>query len=218
LENIKLHVDLDTKKSKGFAFISYRRSEDAKRALTQVNGKEIAGRQVKVGVVNEVVKQEVSMFGDLDDDDGRGVKLNVSARVALMEKLQRPSPTPIAPVAPVKPPPTPISPPPLNLPKVSPSPCVHLTNLFDPATETDPEWDQEIKNDTMDECNKFGPVVHIFVDKSSKGDVYLKFASIAAAENAINTMDKRWFASRMVTAEFVPEKQYYTRFPEARNK
>ena len=61
-------------------------------------------------------------------------------------------------------------------------------------------------------------MVHIFVDKDSDGDVYMKFGSIPAAQNAINALHKRWFAGRLATAEFVPEKQYYANFPESKNR
>ncbi len=65
--------------------------------------------------------------------DGRGVKLNVSARVALMERLQRPSGS-IFPPLPTTQQTVKASPPPTEKPKVDPSPCIHLTNMFDPAT------------------------------------------------------------------------------------
>jgi len=60
--------------------------------------------------------------------------------------------------------------------------------------------------------------VHIYVDKESQGVVYLKFGSIPGAQNAINALDRRWFAGRMVTAEFIPERHYYGRFPEAKGR
>lgn len=84
--------------------------------------------------------------------------------------------------------------------------------------ETEVGWDQEIKNDTAEECTKFGSVVHCAVDMNSSGHVYLKFGSIPAAQNAINALNNRWFASRMITAVFVPERSYYSRFPEAKNR
>jgi len=138
----------------------------------------------------------------------------------LMEKLQRPSANPQPKPAPAlrerarTPPPVP-TPVPI---KIDPSPCVLLTNMFDPATESEPNWDQEIRNDTSEECTKFGSVVHCAVDMNSGGHVYLKFGSIPAAQNAINALNQRWFASRMITAVFVPEQTYYIRFPEAKNR
>lgn len=49
----------------GFAFVQFKKPEDAKKALQQVNGLEIAGRPIKVGLVNE--SQQGGGVGDLDD-------------------------------------------------------------------------------------------------------------------------------------------------------
>ena len=43
-----------------------------------------------------------------------------------------------------------------------------LTNMFDPAKETDPGWEQDIRDEVLEECSKYGAVVHINVDKLSK--------------------------------------------------
>lgn len=34
--------------------------------------------------------------------------------------------------------------------------------------ETEPDWDTEIAADVKDEAGKYGPVLHIHVDKNSK--------------------------------------------------
>ncbi len=47
--------------------------------------------------------------------------------------------------------------------------CLHfLTQLESVCRETDPNWDLDIGNDVKDEGEKFGPVVHHYVDKNSK--------------------------------------------------
>ena len=40
--------------------------------------------------------------------------------------------------------------------------------MFDPANETLPNWDWEIRDDVIDECNKQGGILHIYVDKVTK--------------------------------------------------
>ena len=42
-----------------------------------------------------------------------------------------------------------------------------LSNMFDPTNETERNWDFDIRDDVLDECNKFGDVLHIHVDKVS---------------------------------------------------
>ena len=61
--------------------------------------------------------------------------------------------------------------------------------------ETRTTWDQEIRDDVIDECNKHGGVLHIYVDKNSpQGNVYVKCPSISAAVASVNSLHGRYFA------------------------
>ena len=51
LEFVDLHKDPVTGRSKGYAFVQYKRSEDARMALEQMDGFELAGRTVCVFVI-----------------------------------------------------------------------------------------------------------------------------------------------------------------------
>jgi RNA-binding protein 39 len=46
----------------------------------------------------------------------------------------------------------------------SPSVCILLKNMFDPAEETEPGWEKEVENEIKGECQKYGEIVHIAVD------------------------------------------------------
>lgn len=94
--------------------------------------------------------------------------------------------------------------------------CFLLLNMFDAATETDPNWDEEIQDDVIEECNKHGGVLHVFVDTmSSEGKVYVKCPSKATAVLAVNALHGRWFAGRQITAAYVPLSTYHLHFPES---
>lgn len=95
-----------------------------------------------------------------------------------------------------------------------PSECLLLKNMFDPAVETDPDFDLDIRDDVREECSKFGQVRHIFVDKNTAGFVYLRFDSITAAMGAQKALQGRWFAGKMITAIFMSIQQYEMKFPE----
>ncbi|CAK7338061.1 unnamed protein product [Dovyalis caffra] len=84
-----------------------------------------------------------------------------------------------------------------------PSECLLLKNMFDPATETEPDFDLDIKEDVEEECSKYGRVEHICVDKNSAGCVYLRFDSMEAAARAQRAMHMRWFARRSILAVFM---------------
>lgn len=50
LEFVDLHRDPTTGRSKGYAFVQYKRAEDARMAMEQMEGFELAGRQVSISV------------------------------------------------------------------------------------------------------------------------------------------------------------------------
>lgn len=52
----------------------------------------------------------------------------------------------------------------------------------------------EIKDDVIEECNKHGGVLHVYVDKASAGNVYVKCPTITTAVAAVNSLHGRWFA------------------------
>ncbi|XP_073539808.1 RNA-binding protein 39 isoform X3 [Phyllobates terribilis] len=94
--------------------------------------------------------------------------------------------------------------------------CFQLSNMFNPQQEDEPGWDTEIKDDVIEECNKHGGVVHIYVDKSSpQGNVYVKCPTIASAIAAVNALHGRWFAGKMITAAYVPLPTYHSLFPDS---
>lgn len=89
------------------------------------------------------------------------------------------------------------------------------STVFD-CRETSPTWDVEIRDDVIEECNKHGGVLHVYVDKSSpSGNVYVKCPTIATAVASVNSLHGRWFAGRVITAAYVPLLNYHSLFPDA---
>lgn len=75
--------------------------------------------------------------------------------------------------------------------------CFLLSNMFDPSSEQASNWANEIRDDVIQECNKHGGVLHVFVDKqSAQGNVYVKCPSIATAVASVNALHGRWFAGK----------------------
>lgn len=87
--------------------------------------------------------------------------------------------------------------------------------MFDPVSETNPQWDIEIRDEVIEECQKHGGILHVYVDKASQGNVYVKCPSIATAVLAVNSLHGRWFAGRVITAAYVPLINYHTLFVDA---
>ncbi|XVF61806.1 hypothetical protein PTKIN_Ptkin08bG0160400 [Pterospermum kingtungense] len=240
VEIVQLPLDLETGQCKGFGFVQFAQLEHAKAAQSALNGKlEIAGRTIKVSSVTDHVgtQDTAAKSADFDDDEGGGLALNAQSRALLMQKLDRSgiatsitgslgvpvpngsAPNPQAVTLPVNGQaayPAPVLPPIMSTTTIDPigqpSECLLLKNMFDPATEMEPDFDLEIKEDVEEECSKYGAVKHIYVDKNSAGCVYLCFDSVEAAGKAQRAMHMRWFAGRSIAAVFMQPHEYEARF------
>ncbi|XP_062842410.1 RNA-binding protein 39a isoform X2 [Trichomycterus rosablanca] len=240
IDSIQLMTDSETMRSKGYGFITFTDSESAKKALEQLNGFELAGRPMKVGHVTERTDASMaSSFLDNDELERTGIDLGTTGRLQLMARLAEGTGLQIPPAAQqalqmtntmvamaaataaMNPglsfnlgvPPNQ----PLNLPSQPiATHCFQLSNMFDPNSENDPGWDVEIQDDVIEECNKHGGVIHIYVDKkSAEGNVYVKCPTIPAAMAAVSALHGRWFGGKMIKAAYVPLPTYHNLFPES---
>ncbi|GJD09487.1 RNA-binding protein 39 [Galdieria sulphuraria] len=218
--SLQLHKDPETGRSRGFGFVQYKNHEDAKKAFEQLNGLDLAGRPLKVGLATaEAQKLQVlgaipsgvpgtiaaqslssknyaysAYISELDEGGDSGMALSATQRTQLMQRLARgllsSEASPQSGTVPTR---QGYNPPLVH--SISPSTCLMLRNMFDPAQETDPNFHLEVQEDVRDECiSKFGPLRHIFVDKNSAGLV--------------------WFAGHQVIVEYISESVYYIRFPD----
>lgn len=200
-----------------------RNPQDAKSAYESMNGFEIAGQLIQVGWVNEKSgfgNGAVVSFADssLDDVDESGGGMRGVSRTELMAKLAskgdmtfpgRPSDQLLK----QRPP----SPPAAVKPAAQPTRNCLLKNMFNPLEETELNWDAEIRDDVIDECEKFGKILHIHVDKSSpEGKVFLRFDSVDSCKAAVQALNGRWFAKKQIIATFIVDGIYETQFPETR--
>ncbi|CAF5223214.1 unnamed protein product, partial [Rotaria magnacalcarata] len=107
VDSVTLMKDPDTARSRGYGFIQFAHAEDAKKAMENLNGFELAGRPMKVGHVTERAGEITGPNGvsfpsytagissafttsanlDSDDLDQRGINLGATGRLALMAKL-----------------------------------------------------------------------------------------------------------------------------------
>lgn len=232
------------KRSKGFGFIQFSDADNGKKAIEQLNNFELAGKPMKVslyltekglggafdvsGVIAapQAANANSAASSRLDTDelvDRAGVNLGASGKLALMAKLavgtglQMPQMTLNA----------------LHMGSVvassggvaagsglvSPIPtqCFLLTNMFDLEEEQNkPNWVEEIREDVIQECAKYGGVSHIYVDEISiEGNIYIKCPTIAIATAAMASLNGRYFAGKLIKANFIPIPTYHQKFPES---
>ncbi|TCD62214.1 hypothetical protein EIP91_007219 [Steccherinum ochraceum] len=194
LEFVDLHRDPTTGRSKGYAFVQYKRAEDAKMALEQMEGFELAGRTLRVNTVHEKGTVKYTQQDSLDEAGGGN--LNAASRQALMQKLARIDQPEARPQPILKP----------NIPQAMQSRSVLLKNMFTPEDETERDWDKELAEDVKGECEeKYGSVEFIKVERDSEGEIYVKFDSIDSAKKAVQGLNGRWFGGNQVSANFISD-------------
>lgn len=209
--------------SKGFGFIQFSQAEDAKRAIDQLNNFELANKPIKVAPFTEKTNYDSSSMSTLDNDDldRAGLNLGASGKLALIAKLAEGSG--------IKLPQSALDA--LNVansgallggghgvnPANVPSQCFLLTNMFDLEEEaTKAGWKTELQEDVIEECVKYGGIVHISIDeKVREGHIYIKCPTIAVAINAVNGLNGRYFAGKQIRATYLPLAAYHQKFPEA---
>lgn len=174
---------------------------------------------MKVGNVTE--RLDVNTYTSLDTDemDRTGIDLGATGRLQLMFKLAEGAGLAVPQAAAnallaSAPQPPPKVPEQQTIPSIA-TQCFLLSNMFDPMTETNPTWDIEIRDDVIEECKKHGGVLHVYVDQTSQGNVYVKCPNTATAVLAVNALHGRWFAGRIITAAYVPLANYHSLFPDA---
>ncbi|KAH8100679.1 hypothetical protein BXZ70DRAFT_1008166 [Cristinia sonorae] len=194
LEFVDLHRDPITGRSKGYAFVQYKRAEDARMALEQMEGFELAGRTLRVNTVHEKGTVKYTQQDSLDEAGGGN--LNAASRQALMQKLARIDQPATRPQPIMKP----------NIPQSMQSRSVLLKNMFNPEDETERDWDKDLAEDVKGECeDKYGKVEFIKVEKDSEGEIYVKFDTVESAKNAIQGLNGRWFGGNQVSAMFISD-------------
>eukprot|EP01125_Pyxidicula_operculata_P012684 TRINITY_DN417_c0_g1_i1.p2 TRINITY_DN417_c0_g1~~TRINITY_DN417_c0_g1_i1.p2 ORF type:complete len:209 (+),score=60.19 TRINITY_DN417_c0_g1_i1:950-1576(+) len=144
VQTVEVHRDTQTGISKGFAFVQYKDPEAAKRALAQVNGRELIGRPIKVGLVNSTTGKPVS--GDLDDTENP--HMDAQTRVVLMSRFNMSKDETAGPHG-------------------HPSQCIVLQNMFDNTEAKEANFEDELAEDVKEECTKYGQIDHIRVDSQN---------------------------------------------------
>lgn len=167
IESVQLQYD-SSGRSKGYGNISFKYHESAKQAIEKMNGFELVGKCIKVGLVSDssdVSNQPVLNTDILDDEetDKGGVGLNSRSRIMLMQKLAAArgmsdmmTNVPSAPKI--------LTPDPSS----TPTSFIVLSNMFDPVKEGDKsDVLKEIENDVYKVVSKFAQIVHIHVNKNN---------------------------------------------------
>jgi len=215
--------------SSGTGFVEYEVAQAAAMAVEKMNNMMLVDRQIRVslaakedivnmgGPPNPNMPPQQQMVNGVMIPIGNPMGLNMAGNQPGMPGMMPGMMTGMPPgmMPPGMMPPGFVPPPPAVGGPILPTTQFMLNNMFDASTETDPDWDVDIKDEVLEECSKSGDVVHIYVDKESQGHVYLKFSSIIGAQSAQRVMHGRFFNKQKITVEFWDLASYHGKFPES---
>lgn len=85
---------------------------------------------------------------------------------------------------------------------------IRLQNML--ADDTDAEEVEEIKEEVMDECRKYGNVVSVHMDPA-QGFIFVEFGSARASKRAQTRLDGRSFDGRTIRCRYYPLEAYLRR-------
>ncbi|KAI5452006.1 Phosphatidylinositol-3-phosphatase SAC1, variant 2 [Naganishia albida] len=203
---VEMPMEPHTNRSRGYAFVQFKDLAPAEMALASMNGFELAGRAIKVSTVHERGTGTLPRAQEILEDTSatQGTRMDASARQELMFKLARqPDPRASTSISGFTPSTALMRP---NIP-VQQTQYVQLSNMFDPATENEPNWHLDLEEDIKEEVEaKYGKVDKLVVDKNSPdGHVFIKFADTTGASRGIAGLNGRFFSAKKITAHYISE-------------
>jgi len=95
-----------------------------------------------------------------------------------------------------------------------PTSIVLLTNVItssDIDLMADNRYFNEIRKDVSEECAKYGMVDNVLIESTMEGNIWVKYASIKDAKNAVDKLNNRNFNGRQVLCSFGKEDAYMRR-------
>ncbi len=185
-----IHRDPQTGMCKGFAFIQYHDTEKAKLAVKEMNGLEIRNQRISVQLINVAQRGEVSAHEDYLYSAGSKQslmnKLSANTGAPSYSNLARP---PISTVT---------------------TPYLIMTNMFK-MEGTTPAFFEDLKKEVQAQCDQFGVVERIFIERNNQGNIWIKYADTASALKAQESLNGKFFDNVKVFCYFVTENTYQTR-------
>jgi len=214
----------------GECWITFKSHNDAQDAMTSMQGFQLVGQELQITMMSvggvlitpppppEPPKPSSSLDLKGDSDFGAtGAGSSVHNRIELMKKLltahsQQGVPTVVGLAAPSAGAPQPVaaaaslsnSLPPAPKAGSSSSRTLLLQNMFNPGKvdlQKEPRFYDEVREDTHDECAKFGKVVHVTVDpRGTAGLIYVLYESPQQRMAGEMALNGRWFEGKKIIA------------------
>ena len=85
-----------------------------------------------------------------------------------------------------------------------------MTNMFK-MQGTTPAFFDEMKKEVQKQCDEFGTVERIFIEKNNQGNIWIKYSDSQSAVKAQENLNGKYFDNVKIFCYFVTEKTYQDR-------
>ncbi|PBP17229.1 hypothetical protein BUE80_DR012090 [Diplocarpon rosae] len=189
LEFVQLQKE-EQGRSRGYGFVQFRDPGQAREALEKMNGFDLAGRPIRVGLGNDKFTPE-STASLLQRFQGQSHQQQFQGSAFSGAGGRGPQAAGGS-----------------NFDRAGGRENDKSSGGASALDDTD-----ELEDDVRAEAEeKYGHVVHISLDPNSQGDIYLKFDRVQGGENAIKGLNGRYFGGRMISATPVVDAVYSSLF------
>lgn len=90
----------------------------------------------------------------------------------------------------------------------NPSRYLLVHNMFNKDEETDVGWENDLRDEFIDECGKYGTIISVtVVSREIGGKIYASFSDVTGAQTCARSLAGRWFDRRQLRVEYVVEEQ-----------
>jgi RNA recognition motif-containing protein len=213
-------------------WITFQNNNDAQDALGSMQGFQLVGQELQITMQSVEVALPPPMIPPpppaptleqqmaTDSDFGSTGGGDSAGRIELMKKLMTSQGVPgVAGGSGVPPPPPPAggAAPPPAVPNLPPTPkpggpmarTLLLQGMFSPTgvdLQKDPRFYEEIREDTQEECGKFGKVLHVTVDpRGANGVIYVLYENPGQRNAAEQALNGRWFEGKKIIANSIDD-------------
>jgi RNA-binding protein 23/39 len=80
--------------------------------------------------------------------------------------------------------------------------------MFNKDEETDVGWENDLRDEFIEECSKYGTIVNVVVvSREVGGKIFASFTEVTGAQTCARSLAGRWFDRKQLRVEYATDAQ-----------